>query len=149
MCGREREPSVAGMNTFRSLRWLLIVGLGALALIRPVVNIVEDQLGVSGPPAMSLIITAVISVIWIAVVGLGRIAQPVLTLLFTGLVYAVFAAILSGILSPILTGELQGPFASPIAIIPLLLVNTVWGLAAGGLALVVQRLRGPRSVEAV
>lgn len=148
MCGREREPSVAGMNTLRSLRWLLIVGLGALALIRPVVNIVEDQLGVSGPPAVPLIITAVISVIWIAVVGLGRIAQPMLTLLFAGLVYAVFAAILSGILSPILTGELQGPFASPIAIIPLLLINAVWGLAAGGLALVVQRLRGPRNVEA-
>jgi thiamine transporter ThiT len=72
----------------------------------------------------------------------------VLTLLFTGLTYAVLSIILSGILSPILTGELQGPLAMPIAIIPVVLFNAVWGLAAGGLALLLQRLRGLRSRDA-
>lgn len=137
------------MNTVKSLQWPLIAGLGALALVRPLVSIVEHQLDVSDPPAVPIVITLVISAVWIAVVGLSKTARPVLTLLFTGLTYAVLSIILSGILSPILTGELQGPLAMPIAIIPVLLTNAVWGLAAGGLALLVQRLRGVRSRDAV
>lgn len=133
------------MKTIKSLQWPLILGLGALALVRPVVSIVEFQLDVSNPPAVPIIITVVISAVWIAIVGLSKTAHPVLTLLFTGLTYAVLSVILSGILSPILTGELQGPLAMPIAIIPVLLTNAIWGLAAGGLALLIQRLRGVRS----
>lgn len=137
------------MNKIKSLQWPLILGLGALALVRPLVSIVEFQLDVSDPPAVPIIITLVISAVWIAVVGFSKTAHPVLTLLFAGLTYAVLSIILSGILSPILTGELQGPLAMPIAIIPVLLTNAIWGLAAGGLALVVQRLRGVRSRNAV
>lgn len=137
------------MNTIKSLQWPLILGLGALALVRPLVSIVEYQLDVSDPPAVPIIITLVISAVWIVVVGLSKTAHPVLTLLFTGLTYAVLSIILSGILSPILSGELQGPLAMPIAIIPVLLTNAIWGLAAGGLALLLQRLRGVRSRDAV
>ncbi|MFT3889857.1 MAG: hypothetical protein QM713_17070 [Arachnia sp.] len=133
------------MNIIKSLHWPLIAGLGALALVRPLVSIVEHQLDVSDPPAVPIVITLVISAVWIAVVGLRETACPVLTLLFTGLTYAVLSIILSGILSPILTGELQGPLAMPIAIVPILLTNAAWGLAAGGLALLLQRLRGKRS----
>src|SRR5699024_7421859 len=109
------------MNTIKSLQWSLIAGLGALALVRPLVSMVEHQLDVSDPPVVPIIITLVISAVWIAVVGLSKTAHPVLTLLFTGLTYAVLSIILSGILSPILTGELQGPLAIRIAIIPVLL----------------------------
>lgn len=137
------------MNKIKSLQWPLILGLGALALVRPLVSIVEHQLDVSGSPAVPIVITLVISAVWIAVVGLSKTAHPVLTLLFTGLTYAVLSIILSGILSPILTGELQGPLAMPIAIIPVLLTNAVWGLVTGGLALLLQRLRGVRSRDAV
>ncbi|WP_314502231.1 hypothetical protein [uncultured Microbacterium sp.] len=137
------------MNTIKSLQWPLILGLGALALVRPLVSIVEYQLDVSDSPAVPIIITLVISAVWIVVVGLSKTAHPVLTLLFTGLAYAVFSIILSGILSPILTGELQGPLAMPIAIIPVLLTNAIWGLAAGGMALLLQRVRGARSRDAV
>ncbi|TRY18171.1 hypothetical protein FOJ82_08950 [Tessaracoccus rhinocerotis] len=133
------------MNTIKSLQWSLIAGLGALALVRPLVSMVEHQLDVSDPPVVPIIITLVISAVWIAVVGLSKTAHPVLTLLFTGLTYAVLSIILSGILSPILTGELQGPLAIRIAIIPVLLTNAIWGLAAGGLALLLQGLRGVRS----
>lgn len=137
------------MNKIKSLQWPLILGLGALALVRPLVSIVEHQLDVSGSPAVPIVITLVISAVWIAVVGLSKTAHPVLTLLFTGLTYAVLSIILSGILSPILTGELQGPLAMPIAIIPVLLTNAVWGLMTGGLALLLQRLRGVQSRDAV
>lgn len=142
MCGRTRVPSVRGMNRITSLQWPLILGLGALALVRPLARILEDQLDITGSAAVPITITAVISVAWIAVVGLSRIAHPVLTLLFTALTYAVLSIILSGVLSPLLTGELQGPLANPVAIIPDLATNAVWGLITGVLALLVQRLRG-------
>ncbi|MBB6119465.1 hypothetical protein [Nocardiopsis algeriensis] len=137
------------MNRIKSLPWLLVLGLGALALVRPLVRIVEDQLDVSGPSSVPIVITLVISAVWVMAVGLSTTAHPVLTLLFTGLTYAVLSIILSGILSPILVGELQGPLSMPISIIPILLVNAIWGLAAGGLALLLQRLRGVRSRDAV
>lgn len=133
----------------KSLQWPLILGLGALALVRPLIRIVQDQLGISsGGPAVPVLTTVGISIVWVLVVGLGRTAQPVLTLLCTGLAYAVFSTILSGILSPILTGELQGPLTNPIAIVTMLLTNAVWGLAAGVLALLLQHLRGTQSGDA-
>ena len=137
------------MNTDKPLRWPLIIGLGAFALVRPMVRMVEDQLNVGGLPAVPIVITALISAVWIAVVGLSRTARPVVTLLLTGLTYAVLSITLSGVLSPILTGELQGPLASPVAIIPVLLVNAVWGLATGALALLLQRLLDSRSKAVV
>lgn len=129
----------------KSLRWPLVLGLGSLALIRPLASIVEYQLDVSGPAAVPITITLVVTAVWVGVVGIAGTPRPVLTLVAAGLTYAVLSIVLSGILSPILTGELQGPLAMPLAIIPVLLVNAVWGLTAGGLALLLQRTRGTRA----
>ncbi|MCQ9368662.1 hypothetical protein NQ038_12685 [Brevibacterium sp. 50QC2O2] len=128
-------------NVIASLHWPLIIGLGALALLRPVLRIVAEQLGVSVTPVVPILATLVISAVWIAVVGLSRVAHPLLTLVFTGLAYAVFAIVLSGVLSPILDGRLQGPLANPLAIVPMLATNAIWGLLAGALALLVRRAR--------
>ncbi|QBI54988.1 hypothetical protein [Streptomonospora litoralis] len=125
----------------RRLQWPLVLGLGALALVRPLLNIVTDQVeGVD--VAAPVLATVAVSLVWIAVVGLFRVDQPVLTLVCAGLAYAVLAMLLSGLLSVALDGELQGPLASPIAIVPVLLTNAVWGALAGLLALLLQRLRG-------
>lgn len=129
------------MTELKHLHWPLVLGLGALALVRPLVSIVESQLGVGDPPAVPIAITVVITAVWVAVVGLGRVARPVPTLVATGLTYGVLSIVLSGVLSPILTGRLEGPLVTPIAIVPVLLVNAVWGLVAGGLAVLVQRAR--------
>nr|WP_156003892.1 hypothetical protein [Streptomonospora sp. PA3] len=118
----------------------MVVGLGALALVRPLLNIVTNQVegvDVSAP----ILATVAISLVWIAVVGLYRVGQPVLTLVCAGLVYAVLSIVLSGVLSATLGGELQGPLAQPVAIVPVLLTNAVWGALAGLLALGLQRLR--------
>lgn len=125
----------------RHLNWSLILGLAALALIRPLFSIVglSDLLG---KPATPLVLTAVITVAWVLVVGLSRVREPVLTLVAAALAYAVAAGILSAILSPILTGEVQGVLATPLAIVPMLITNAIWGLVAGLLALAVQRGRG-------
>ena len=86
-----------------------------------------------------------ISLAWVLIAGPSRVAPPILTLVASGLVYALMAILLSAVLSPILTGELQGPLAMPLAIVPMLLTNALWGFLAGVLARVVQRMRGMRS----
>lgn len=133
------------MTETTTFRWPLIVGLGAIALVRPLARIVEASLGgTTESPVLAWGLTIAITVVWVAIVGFGRVARPVLTLVFAGLVYAVLSILASGIISPILTGELQGPLVMPIAIIPVLLTNAAWGAIAGLLALLVQRLRASR-----
>jgi hypothetical protein len=132
------------METIKHLHWPLILGLGALALVRPLANIMNVS-DFFGRGIVALTVTVAISLAWILIVGLSRVNHPVLVLVFSGLAYALYSTMLSGIVSPILTGELQGPLATPIAIIPILIVNAVWGAVAGLLALRVQRLRGVKA----
>ncbi|MCO1660214.1 hypothetical protein [Pseudonocardia humida] len=132
------------MENLRSLHWPLVLGLGALALLRPLIRIIGTQTGIEEPPAVAIAATLAISLVWIAVVGLTGVAHPVLTLVMVGLTYAVLSILLSAVLSPVLTGELRGPLAVPIAIVPVLAVNALWGLVAGALAVAVRRARGHR-----
>lgn len=127
------------------VQWLLILGLGSLALLRPLVRIGEHLAGVDAGPIVPVVLTVVISAVWVLVVGFGSAPRPIVTLLLTGIAYAVLAIVLSGVLSPLIDGALSGPLANPIAIIPVLAVNAVWGLAAGALAMLVRRLRSGRA----
>lgn len=134
--------NVEDMDKIKNLPWLLVIILGAFALIRPVVNTVADQAGWDLPAAVPIGFTVFISLVWIAVIGLSRLTQPVLTLVFAGLSYGVLATLLSAVLSVSLGGTLQGPIGNPIAIVPMLMINAGWGLLAGLLALLLQRARG-------
>ncbi|MFC4003304.1 hypothetical protein ACFS2C_16025 [Prauserella oleivorans] len=122
------------------LDWRLVVALTVVALLRPIASItgVSDALG---KPATPIILTVAISVVWILVAGLGRARDPLLTLVATGLVYALASLVLSAVLSPMMHGELQGPLANPAAIVPLFAVNAAWGAACGLCALGLRRLR--------
>lgn len=106
-----------------------MIGLAALALVRPLFSIV-GLIDALGEPAAPLLLTLA----WALIVGLSRVREPLLTLVAAGLSYAVATILLSAVLSPILTGHPQGPLATPFAIVPLLVVDTMWGLIAGGLA---------------
>lgn len=124
-----------------TLHWPLIIGLGTLAMVRPLSSIVglTDLLG---QPGTSLTLTVLISLAWICTVGFSQVTRPVATLVAAGLVYAVLAALLSAVLTPVLGGELQGPLTNPFALVALLVTNAVWGLVTGVLALGLQRARG-------
>lgn len=125
------------------LNWSLIMLLGVLALVRPILNI-TGGMDLLGRPVGPVLLTVLISVVWIAVVVWRRSARPVLTLTCAGLVYAVLAVALSAVLSPVLDGELRGPLATPggIGVVLVLLVNAGWGAAAGLVALAVDSRRG-------
>ncbi|MEV5763436.1 hypothetical protein AB0L34_02500 [Micromonospora sp. NPDC052213] len=134
-------------SVLRRLNWPLVIGLAALALVRPLFSIVGLS-DVLGKPATPLILTIAITSAWVLIVGLSRVREPLLTLVAAGLTYAAAAILLSAVLSPILTGELQGPLAMPFAVIPLFVTNMMWGLIAGGLAVLVRRLRDGRHTTA-
>lgn len=121
-------------------QWPLIAGLGAFALIRPIMS----MLGLSeriGQPIASLTATIIISLVWISVVIVLRVKQPVATLLWSGVAYGVFAIVISAIASPILSGQLQGPLTNPFAIVSVLVTNAIWGFLAGIVASAVMRMR--------
>lgn len=121
------------------VKWQLAAGLGAIALLRPLARMTGiDQAVPAGPWMLMLLI----SMVWIGVVGLGRVARPVLTLTLAGIAYGLFIIPLSAVVSTVLTGDVQGPMVLPIAIAPILIMNGLWGFLAGLLAAAVQRLRG-------
>jgi hypothetical protein len=80
-----------------------VAALTAVALLRPLFSVVglSESLG---QPATPLVLTAVISLVWILVVGLSGVREPVLTLVAAGVAYGLATMVLSAILSPILTG---------------------------------------------
>lgn len=134
---------MATSDSSRDIRWPLATGLGLVALMRPVLNIfgVMDEVKPAGP----VVATVAISAVWVVTILLARAPRPVLTLVVAGLSYGVLAIALSGIVSPIKDGELRGPLATPIAIVPVLTVNALWGLLTGLVAAGLRRVtRRPR-----
>ncbi|MCB7135371.1 hypothetical protein LGQ04_02215 [Cellulosimicrobium marinum] len=72
--------------------------------------------------------------LWVGVVGLGRVARPVLTLTLVGLTYGAVAAAVSA-----LVGVGAGRPAWTVA--PALALHAGWGALAGLVAAAVQRRR--------
>jgi len=124
------------MNKLNQLHWPLIIGMGALALIRPLMNITGLMEGL-GRPFGPLAVTVLISVAWLAIVVFARVRDPLLTLICTGITYGVFAILISALLSPLLTGTLSGPITNPFAIVAVLITNAIWGALVGLFALVI------------
>lgn len=125
------------------ISWPLVLGLGALALIRPLAHITGLS-EVTGPAVAAVGLTLAVTATWVGVVGLGRVPRPVLTLTLAAVAYGLYTVVLSAVLSPILTGTLQGPAVMPFAVVPIVLTNAAWGAVAGVLAAGLQRLRGER-----
>ncbi len=130
------------MHKLKQLHWPLIIGLGALALVRPVLNITGLMEGL-GRPFGPILMTMLISLAWLAIVVLVRVRDPLLTLVLTGITYGVFAILLSAILSPLLTGQLTGPITNPVAIVAVLITNAIWGALVGLCALALQAVTRP------
>jgi predicted membrane protein len=121
---------MSNSNINTRLNWKLIAFLSFIALARPLMS----TLGISdaiGQPVASITATIMISITWIITIFIKQDSQPVLTLILVGVGYGILAIILSGIFSPILTGQLQGPLTNPLAMVSVLVTNSIWGLCAG------------------
>ncbi len=119
---------------------LLILGLGALALIRPVMKMTGIMEWI-GQAFGSILMTVLISLAWLVIVLAKRVSSPVTVLVGAGLSYAVFAIVLSGIASPLIDGKLQGPLTNPLAVVSVLATNAIWGLLMGAIAKALSRKR--------
>ncbi|GAB2479496.1 hypothetical protein GCM10027063_21610 [Promicromonospora xylanilytica] len=121
-----------------TIPWALVGGLATLALLWPLAGL-TGALGTGAPRALTII--GITAVVWIGVVGLGRVPRPVLTLTLTGVAYGLVAHVVA-LLVPVLGGA-GGPGGGPLwTIVPALLFDAMWGALAGLAAAGVQRLLG-------
>jgi hypothetical protein len=132
------QPSPRPGPAPAAVPWSLVAGLAALALLWPLTGL-TGLFGTGAPRAFAVI--GVTAVVWIGVVGLGRVPRPVLTLTLTGLAYGLVVAGL-GLLVPVLGGFGPGAGGPAWTIVPALVMDAFWGAMAGLVAAGVQRLRG-------
>jgi len=102
-----------------------------MALLWPLTAL--TGLGGDGAPR-ALAVLGLTALVWVGVVGLGRVARPVLTLTLAGLTFGVVAVVVSA-----LVGVDGGRAAWTL--VPALALDTFWGFVAGTLAAAVQRAR--------
>lgn len=125
------------MDSLKRLHWPLIFGLGALALLWPVVNL-TGLMDLLGRPFGPLLLIVLISLVWLGAILLSKLRKPLLTLTVTGAIYGLFALLIGALLSPILNGQASGPMGHPIAIVMVLLSNSLWGALVGLCAQLIQ-----------
>lgn len=125
-------------NRYRKENLLFILGLGALALVRPIMkmtgimDLIGQAFGKDSDDGSHLFGLA--HARSIQKNGLSHCHSC-----FAGLSYALFAIIISGIASPLIDGTLQGPLTNPLAMISVFAINAVWGLIVGVIANVLRR----------
>lgn len=109
----------------------IMLVLGMIALVRPLLKI-TSLVEIFGNEAVgSIAMMLLISIVWITVIVMKRLDDPIQTAIGAGICYAVLATALSAVLSPILTGRLQGPLTHPFALVSMIATNVVWGLLVG------------------
>lgn len=140
------------MNRLANLRWGLIAFLGAIALVRPLLSIAGAYDSLGGA-AGRVVVTVLIAAIWIGVVLIRRVPNPLLTLAAAGAAYGVFTIVLQQTMWNLVLGEVpaEAPDSTPILVISwvaILVTNTIYGAFLGLVATVVDRLlprRGSQS----
>ncbi|MEU3020365.1 hypothetical protein ABZ635_23560 [Nocardiopsis sp. NPDC007018] len=130
-----RPPSPAPVSP-PGVPWSLVLSLGALALVRPLANATGVAEAV-GTPWAQVGTTLLVTATWVAAVVVAHVPRPFVTLVCAGVAYGVLAILLGAVLSPLLGEGLQGPLARPVAVLPVLALNAMWGAAAGGVAVAV------------
>lgn len=118
------------------ISWPLVAGLASMALLWPLTGL--TGIGGTGAPR-ALGIVALTAVVWIGVVGLGRVPRPVLTLTMTGLASGVVTLLVSTLFGGV---GLGGEGAAAWTAVPALAMDAGWGALAGVVALGVQKARG-------
>jgi hypothetical protein len=130
-----------------NLRWDLIFPLAVLGLVRPLLSI----LGVYGSferPWGPILVTVSIAAIWLSVVVIGRVPNPLVTLAVVGGVYGILAILLQQTMWNLyLEDPPEGtPSSAPIIVIgwvSIIATKVIWGAILGVVALGARRLLTP------
>ncbi|SDP74477.1 hypothetical protein SAMN04487905_10865 [Actinopolyspora xinjiangensis] len=124
-------------SPFVGLHWGTIVVLGALGLIQPVLGVLRVY-ETLGRPWSPVVVTALVAVVWVAVVVRRREQRPVLTLAIVGTLYGVLTIALNWIVRTVRYGD-PTPLPGP-AIASVVLANLLGGALLGLLALLILRV---------
>lgn len=122
----------------RPLPWLLIIGLASLSLLWPLTS--QWQLGQGLPRAAAVL--GLTALVWIGVVGVGRIPRPVLTLTLTGLLHGLIGMVVGWVLPG---GGPGGGLSALWLMLPSLATSAGVGALLGLVASALQSAIGPRS----
>lgn len=132
------ENPSSPVRTRRPLPWLLIIGLASLVLLWPLTS--QWQFGQGLPRAAALL--GLTAVVWIGVVGVGRVPRPVFTLTLAGVLHGAIGLVVGWILPG---GGPGGGLAALWLMLPSLAISAGVGALLGLVALAVQSVLGPRS----
>jgi predicted neutral ceramidase superfamily lipid hydrolase len=120
----------------RQLPWMLILILALIQLPRPILSTAGffDDFRPQGP----LIATALIALIWIGVVVIGNVREPVKVLAMAGATYAVIGVGMAVFLQTFFTWSPQETASIPLlltaGLIGGIVVNVFWGSLLGFVA---------------
>lgn len=127
------------MTALKKLPWELIAGLGILALIRPLLALAGVADG-----AWSIAVTLLVSLVWVGVVVVRRVTQPLLTLVFAGAVYGILNIIFY------LIAQVSMPNAELLSVVRGVLsfvINVAWGALLGLVAMSLLSVMAPRGAR--
>ena len=121
----------------RQLPWMLILILALIQLTRPILSTAGffDNFRSQGP----LIATALIALIWIGVVVIGNVREPVKVLALAGATYAVIGVALAVFLQTFFKWSPEETASIPLlltaGLIGGIVVNVIWGALLGLVAI--------------
>lgn len=125
------------------LPWPLILSLGALALVRPIIKVFGDVFDYDVSAAVTVIITAVIAVLWIGAVVRLKVKRPVIVLALSGTTYAVLSiamAVIIQLVAPDLGDkEAKIPVLLTAGLVATTVFNFVYGAFLGFMASIIQK----------
>jgi hypothetical protein len=125
----------------RKLPWMLILILALIQLTRPILSTAGffDDFRPQGP----LIATALIALIWIGVVVIGNVREPVKVLALAGATYAVIGVGMAVFLQTFFTWSPEETASIPLlltaGLIGGIVVNVIWGSLLGLVATGIKR----------
>src|SRR5918993_6139197 len=125
----------------RQLPWMLILILALVQLTRQILSTVGffDDFRPQGP----IIATALIALIWVGVVVIGNVREPVKVLAMAGATYAVIGVALAVFLQTFFTWSPQETASIPLlltaGLIGGIVVNVIWGALLGFVATGIKR----------
>lgn len=123
------------------LRLGLILGMSVLPLIITLPQAL-DPFGFASDGVVQGLLALLVTAVWVALVGgRGREERPVATLVVTGMLSGSYTFVIA-LVAAVNSAGAAALIALPFLLLAMLAAGALWGLLAGGLAVVVQRLRG-------
>ena len=139
---KEEDLFKSMKEQLRQLPWKLVFILALIQLTRPILSTAGffDNFRPQGP----IIATALIALIWIGVVVIGNVREPVKVLAMAGATYAVIGVAMAVFLQTFFTWSPEETASVPLllsaGLIGGIVVNVIWGAVLGFVAVGIKRI---------